>query len=268
MNSKNSGLSLREVHFNQFESASEFNQAFEVIFENYLFTEGERRERLKEFSKNRFLHLHGVSSNIGSPDEFDNLFFQELKKMGWQTGARLYSDHLCWTRLDEKSTYELLPVPRTRNMINHIGQRIEKIRDILGHDFILENISCYFGYEIDEMTELDFMCELYGQYKVNFLLDLNNLYVNSKNFNFDANHFIESLPVGSVSAFHLGGHEDFGSFLFDTHGTPIIDPVRDLFFAAEDRFGELPTFLERDENIPADINQLVSEISGMSRVAP
>lgn len=264
MNIKHSGLSLRELHFDQFKSLSNFNFAFEVIFENYLFTQGERREILQDLAKNRFLHLHGVTSNIGSLDLLDEDFFQKLRILSRQTNAKLHSDHLCWTRINQKSTFELLPVPRTKNMIDHIGLRVKKISDNLGNDFFLENISSYFSYEIDEMPELEFMIELYNQHQVRFLLDVNNLYVNSKNFNFDANHFIENLPVKSVAAFHLGGHEDFGSFLFDTHSAPVIEPVKSLFLAAEKRFGEKPTFLERDENIPEDVQVLISELSNLT----
>lgn len=264
MNPKNSGLSLRETHFNQFESAPAFNLAFEVIFENYLFTEGERREKLQDFSRNRFLHLHGVTSNVGSPDALDENFFSQLRELGKKTKASLYSDHLCWTRLNQQSTFELLPIPRTQNMIQHVGERVSKIRDLLGFDFILENISSYFSYEIDEMSELEFMCELHNRYQIRFLLDLNNLYVNSKNFGFDANQFIQKIPVTAISAFHLGGHEDFGSFLFDTHGAPVVDSVKALYLKAENRFGEKPTFLERDENIPQEFDVLALELTDLT----
>ena len=260
MNSKNSGLCLRETHFKQFETHQDFTSAFEVIFENYLFTQGERVELLQEFSKNRFVHLHGVTSNIGSFDPLNEELFKSLRHLANQTKAGLLSDHLCWTRIDNKSTFELLPIPKTKKMIHLIGERVERVRDLVGQDFVLENISSYFNYQIDEMSELDFMSELSSRYQVRFLLDLNNLYVNSKNFNFDASHFISRLPVDAVAAFHLGGHEDFGSFLFDTHGAPLIDPVKSLFKQAENRFGEKPTFLERDENIPQDISVLTKEL--------
>lgn len=266
MNPNNSGLSLREAHFNQFESHSQFTSAFEVIFENYLFTQGQRREVLQEFSRNRFVHLHGVTSNIGSFDPIDENFFRNLRLMADSTQASLLSDHLCWTRLDQKSTFELLPVPKTKAMIDHIGQRVERVRDLLGQDFVLENISSYFSFQIDEMSELEFMSHLHEKYQIRFLLDLNNLYVNSRNFEFDANHFLQQLPMGSVAAYHLGGHEDFGSFLFDTHGASVIAPVTDLFLQAEALFGEKPTFLERDENIPQDISVLTAELMQLSGV--
>lgn len=264
MNSSNSGVSLREAHFHQFDKKLDFNSAFEVIAENYLYTAGERRDILIELAKNRFVHLHGVSTNVGSLDELDVHHLKALAQVGSQIGARLFSDHLCWTRLDGKSTFELLPVPRTRKMIDHVGQRVQKIQDLFGNHFLLENISAYFSYQIDEMTELNFMSELYDRHQVKFVLDLNNLYVNSKNFAFDAAEFIQQLPKESVSAYHLGGHEDFGSFLFDTHGSEVIDPVKKLFWQAEKRFGEKPTFLERDENIPHDLSNLTSELMGLA----
>lgn len=262
-NYSQSGVALREPHFSFFKKQIPQFGSTEVIFENFLFTQGERREILFEISKNYQIHLHGVSSNIGSFDHLEPSFFVKLKELATKTSAPLISDHLCFTRIQNKSTFELLPIPKTKKMLEHVGSRINSIRDILGHDFCLENISYYFSYDVDEMSEVQFFAELYDKYQVKMLLDVNNLYVNAYNFRYSAQEFIKQLPDSIVAAYHLGGHENFESFLFDTHGKSIKNDVRDLYWIARSKFGDKPCFLERDELIPDNYLELENELRGI-----
>ena len=54
---------------------------------------------------------------------------------------------------------------------------------------------------------------------------------------------------------HLAGHSsmdiDGQELLIDTHGTCVCDAVWDLYRAALRRFGDVPTLIEWDTDIPA-----------------
>jgi uncharacterized protein len=52
----------------------------------------------------------------------------------------------------------------------------------------------------------------------------------------------------------MGGH------LIDTHDHPIVPPVWDLYRHALTTFGEVPTMIERDDNIP-ELGELVAELN-------
>lgn len=255
-----SGVSLRFEHLQSYLRRQSHFSALEVVFENYLYTSGERRRALLDLSRDYRVHLHGVSTNIGSTDRLDVAQLKKVRELARQTEAFLISDHLCFTRIGKKSTFELLPVPLTTKMIRHVGERLDKIRDSLKQDFLLENISSYFTYQLDEMDEATFMTELHKSYGANFLLDVNNIYVNSENFGFSPTDFIQRIPDTAVGAYHVAGHEEVRGFKFDTHGAPIPDTVKDLYQFAVRRFGQKPTFLERDENIPVDLSLLTREL--------
>jgi uncharacterized protein (UPF0276 family) len=47
--------------------------------------------------------------------------------------------------------------------------------------------------------------------------------------------------------------------LIDTHDHPIIEPVWALYRQALTIFGEVPTMIERDDNIP-ELGELVAEL--------
>ena len=58
-----------------------------------------------------------------------------------------------------------------------------------------------------------------------------------------------------VQEFHLAGHTridlDGRALLIDTHGAPVCDAVWDLYRAALQRFGAVPTLIEWDTDIPS-----------------
>ena len=93
----------------------------------------------------------------------------------------------------------------------------------------------------------------------NILLDINNIYVSSINHGFDAVEYPRSMPRERVRQFHLAGHSDMGGHLIDTHDHPIIQPVWDLYATALRLFGDVPTMIERDDNIP-ELSELLAEL--------
>src|SRR4029077_5386930 len=90
-------------------------------------------------------------------------------------------------------------------------------------------------------------------------LDVNNVYVNSKNHHFDAKEFIRRLPLHRVGQIHMAGHFDRGDVVIDTHEGPIIDPVWDLYQFTIEAIGRpVSTLIEWDTNVPA-LSKVVAE---------
>ena len=111
-----------------------------------------------------------------------------------------------------------------------------------------------------EMDEIEFINAVLQEADCDLLLDVNNIYVNSINHRYDAEHFLTSLPAERVVYFHVAGHyEEAEDLRVDTHGAAIIDPVWALLNKAYEHFGPVPTLLERDFNIPP-IPELLGEI--------
>jgi uncharacterized protein (UPF0276 family) len=80
---------------------------------------------------------------------------------------------------------------------------------------------------------------------------VNNVYVSSFNNEFDPIEYIEGLPHESIVQMHLAGHQHNGDHIIDTHDSPVVDPVWELFSLAWERTGGTSTLLEWDGNIPA-----------------
>ena len=68
------------------------------------------------------------------------------------------------------------------------------------------------------------------------------------------------MPAARVRQFHLAGHSDLKGHLIDTHDHPVAPPVWDLYALALQRFGTVPTMIERDDNIPP-LEELRAELA-------
>lgn len=113
-------------------------------------------------------------------------------------------------------------------------------------------------YRTAEMKEWEFVAAVAEEADCFLLLDVNNVYVNSRNHGFDPVRYVDGLPPSRVRQFHLAGHEDHQEFVIDTHDSPICDPVWALFRHAVERFGPRPALIERDANIPP-LEDLIAE---------
>lgn len=92
------------------------------------------------------------------------------------------------------------------------------------------------------------------------LLDVNNVYVSSRNHGFDAWTFIRNLPPESIRQLHLAGHMDYGDYVVDTHDHPVCDPVWALYQQTLEHLGPVSTLLERDDHFPP-FEELLAELS-------
>ena len=104
-------------------------------------------------------------------------------------------------------------------------------KDRLELPFALENITRYFTLGPgDALREADFLAEVLETSDTLLLLDVNNVYVNSRNDGFDPLAFLERLPLHRVIEIHVAGHEYIAEdqLTIDTHGAPVIPPVLDL----------------------------------------
>jgi uncharacterized protein (UPF0276 family) len=145
--------------------------------------------------------------------------------------------------------------------VHYVAKRIRQTQEILEQKIAIENASFYVKSPVSSMDELTFIKAVLSEADCLLHLDINNIYVNSVNFGFDAHKFLQGIPGEYIVYAHVAGHyQQSPSLLIDTHGENIVDPVWALLEEAYQRFGMFPTLLERDNNIPP-LNKLVNEIN-------
>ncbi len=93
----------------------------------------------------------------------------------------------------------------------------------------VENVSSYAEFHVSEMTEWEFLNEVVERADCGILLDVNNIYVSSRNHSFDPYDYLNSVPAERVAQIHIAGHSKFEKYILDTHDHPVIDPVWKLY---------------------------------------
>jgi uncharacterized protein (UPF0276 family) len=230
----------------------------EIAPENWMTLGGSLGRRFRELTEKVPFVCHGLSLSIGGPAPLDEEFLRRLKTFLDDHGIEAYTEHLSYCS-DDGQLYDLLPIPFTEEAVHYVAGRIRRVQDILERRISMENVS-YYAAPGKELEEIDFLNAVLQEADCGLLLDVNNIYVNSINHGYDAEEFLSAMPGDRTTYIHVAGHyKEAEDLRIDTHGAPVIDPVWRLLELTYQRFGVIPTLLERDFNIPP-LSELLEEV--------
>lgn len=267
------GLGLRPEHYASFSAAEgcggQSVDWLEILSDNYLVPGGKPLYYLDKIRCEYPVAMHGVAMNLGSVDPLDFDYLQAIKTLAHRVEPMIISDHLCWTGASGKRLHDLLPLPYTEETIKHLSTRIRQAQDFLGRRLVIENVSSYMEADTP-MTEWEFLTAIAESADCELLVDINNIYVSSKNHGFDPLDYLQALPATRVRQFHLAGHsistQSDSTLCIDTHDQPVCDGVWALYEQAVELFGDIPVMIERDGNIPP-LQDLVAELAHARNIA-
>jgi uncharacterized protein len=260
------GLGLRVDHYEAVLADRPPVDWFEVLTENYLVPGGKPLDYLMRIRERYPLVMHGVSLSIGSTAPLNHEYLRQVKALAARVEPEWVSDHLCWTGVAGRNTHDLLPLPYTREAVDHVVARVRTVQDVLERRILLENVSSYVGFRDSPLTEWQFLAEIAERADCLILLDVNNIYVSAVNHEFDPLAYLDGVPPARVQQIHLAGHEDHGDYLVDTHDHPVRNQVWELYASAVRRFGPVSTMIERDDHIPP-LAELCAELDEARAVA-
>ena len=237
---------------------------FEVAPENWMRVGGRLGKGFRALTERAQFVAHGLTLSLGGLTPLDTDFLSALKLFLDEHQMLLYSEHLSYCT-DEGHLYELLPLPFTGEAVDYVAKRIRQTQEALGRRIAIENISYYLSLAQD-LSEAEFLTGVLEAADCDLLLDVNNVYVNSVNHGYCPEEFLAEIPAERIAYLHIAGHHrESAELLVDTHGAPIVSPVWSLLERCYERFGVLPTLLERDFNIPplADLLKEVEAIRAL-----
>ena len=245
------GIGLRIPHYQHIFERKPVVDWFEIISENFMVDGGRPLATLDRILERYRVVQHGVSMYFGSAERLNRDHLKRLKTLVKRTRTPWLTDHLCWGSVDGRYTHDLLPMPYTFEAAKLTARNIREARDYLETPIAVENVSSYAEFHISEMTEWEFLNEVVERADCGILLDVNNIYVSSRNHNFDPFEYLNSVPAERVAQIHIAGHSKFTKYILDTHDHPVIDPVWKLYEQAIRRAGPTATLLEWDDRIPS-----------------
>ena len=121
-----------------------------------------------------------------------------------------------------------------------------RAQDALGLPMAIENISYYAHPGAVKWTKPSSSPKSSPRSGCSLLLDVNNVYVNSRNHGFDPREMISAaMPLDRVVQIHVAGHDESDpELVVDTHAEPIRDEVYALLEFTLEKTGPRPILLE------------------------
>src|ERR1700752_3264444 len=226
------GIGLRVPHYRHILAKKHVVDWFEIISENFMVDGGRPLEVLDQILEQYHVVQHGVAIYFGSADKLNREHLKKLKRLVKRTNTPWLSDHLCWGSVDGRYTHDLLPMPYTFAAARVTAQKIRETRDFLEVPICVETVSSYAEFHASEMTEWEFLSEVVELADCGILLDVNNIYVSSRNHNFNPDDYVNGVPAERVAQIHIAGHSKFEKYILDTHDPSVLDPVWKVYAQA------------------------------------
>jgi len=243
-------IGLRAAHYQEVLSTLPPLQWVEVHSENF-FGGGAARATLRAVREHYEVSLHGVGMGLASPDPLNMQHLHALQSLCEEIQPAAVSEHLCWNQTGGQVVPDLLPFPLTAAALAHVAEKVMRAQDCLKRPLLLENLSSYVQFSESEMSEAEFLAELVRYTGCGILLDVENLYVNSRNLGIDAAAYLQALPARAVAQYHLAGYSEREGCLVDTHDHAVFEPVWALFEQTLSKIGPRPALIEWDAQLPA-----------------
>jgi uncharacterized protein len=239
----------------------------EVTVDHVLWGGQRFREWLSELIGRVPLYAHGIGLSIGTDALLDYAYLEGVAEAVAFMGSPWYSEHLAFTKAPGYDLANLLPVPKTRDVARQVIAKVRQVQAAVPVPFMLENITYMFEWPDSAMSDAEFFKRICGETGADVLLDVENLYINSKNHSFDPHAFIDALPAGSVRCMHMAGGCKLRGMLTDTHDHRLRAATLDLFEAALSRHRPEVVILERDgrldagDEILADLDDIAARLA-------
>ena len=210
------------------------------------------------------LYVHALGLSLGTPGPLDAARLDDFARVVAAANPRWISEHIAFTRTAEFDLGHLNPVPPTRASLEVLVDHVRQVSERCGKPMLMENITSHVRLEGD-MSETDFLNELCERAGCSLLLDVTNLFINSRNHGFDPVVWLREIEPRRIQQLHIVGYSREGERYTDAHARPIQE---DLIELAREVVRYAPVqaiVLERDEDIPS-IAELEAEVAKLERI--
>ena len=217
---------------------------------------------------NDCLFVHGLGLSLGTPGPLDKQRLREFARLATAVNAAWVSEHVAFTRTAETDLGHLNAVPPTRPALKVMAAHAREVADHCGRPLLLENITSHVQLH-GELSETQFLNELCEQAECGLLLDVTNLFVNSRNHRFDPLSWLQELDPARIRQLHLVGYSCHNGRYMDDHAQPIQPELLDLARAVIAYAPVEAIILERDADFPG-VEGMDAEIAKLEtlRAAP
>jgi uncharacterized protein (UPF0276 family) len=274
------GIGWRHAHYQQVLRELPPLGFLEVHSENFFADGGAALAVLERGRAHYPISLHGVGLSLGSAVGLDDWHLAQLAALVKRIDPVRVSDHASFARGELRGAVvhasDLIPIPFDDEALNVLCANVQRVQDRLQRRFMVENLSAYLHWAPGGSalrSETDFFNTLAARTGCLLLVDVNNIYVNALNDQQSGQgadpmqsclSWLDAIRPEAVGELHLAGHthvsDTHGDIVIDDHGSRVCPQVWQLYKHALCRFGQLPTLIEWDTDVPA-LSILLDEAS-------
>jgi uncharacterized protein (UPF0276 family) len=160
----------------------------------------------------------------------------------------------------------LSPVAWTQSSLENIRDNLKRWQDICQRPVLLENITAHLNLP-STVCETDFLNELCEKCNCGLLLDITNLYVNSRNHGYCPYAWLSQINPDVVKQLHIVGYSETSHGLEDFHESSVQPELITLLAHTLELLSPEFCILERDNKIPS-VSVLQQELEAIKRVIP
>jgi uncharacterized protein (UPF0276 family) len=193
--------------------------------------------------------VHGLGLSLGTPGELDQARLERFAQVATLANADWVSEHIAFTRTEETDLGHLNPVPPTRESVKIMAAHACELAERCGKPLLLENITSHVRIQGD-LSETEFLNRLCAAANCGLLLDVTNLFVNSRNHQFDPLRWLHEIEPARIRQLHIVGYSRRDDRYTDDHSQAVQPELLELAEAIIDYAKIEAIILERDADFP------------------
>lgn len=222
----------------------------EITTDHYLDAKPAKIEELELLKEHFPLVPHSLDLSLGSAEGIDENYLEKVAEIVEFIQPEWFSDHLCFTKSGGVKIGHLAPVPYTAESLKVFIRNIERVKKRIATPLILENITYLMRFPSSQMSETEFITKIAEETDCGLLLDVTNLYINSRNFGFEWRKFLDEIPLERVVQLHFVGLRKQRNLLIDAHSDQTQSEIWEVFAETVKGTNLRGAILERDDNFP------------------
>ncbi len=208
------------------------------------------QDELARLAETYHLFVHGLGLSLGTPGPLDRQRLEHFAAIAKTSKAAWVSEHIAFTRTSELDLGHLNPVRPTRAMAKIIADHSREVSDFCERPIILENITSHVHLDGD-LTEPDFLNEICSRADCGLLLDVTNLFINSRNHDYDPLHWLKAVDPSRITQLHVVGYSQENGRYTDNHAMAVQKEIIELAQAVVNYSKSVKAvILERDAAFP------------------
>ncbi|MFE9485204.1 DUF692 family multinuclear iron-containing protein [Streptomyces sp. NPDC006641] len=218
-------------------------------------------DRLLEVSQRFDTVTHGVAMSLAGAGGINQKYLESVRDVVEVCNSEYYSEHLSVTHVPGIDSQHLCPPVVSAESRRACVRNARQASSALGVPLAIENITYSISTTPDHLEAATFFADVVVDSDSLILLDVANLYINSRNHRFDPEEYLSRLPLERVVHIHLaGGVTTSTGKMIDSHSESIAEGIWDLARKTAKLCNPRTVIVERDQNFP-DTDVLLEEVA-------